>query len=83
MSYGIPCIGGNYGGTPEVIRDGIDGFLISKKDEKLLQNKIEILYQNFALYEKFSNSSINIVESNFSDEIFFSRWNNLFDSLKY
>ena len=28
MRHGKPCIGGNHGGTPEVVTDGTTGFLV-------------------------------------------------------
>ena len=32
MRYGKPCIGGNHGGTPEVITHGVDGYLVDYGD---------------------------------------------------
>jgi phosphatidyl-myo-inositol dimannoside synthase len=32
MRYGKPCIGGNHGGTPEVIDNGVSGFLVNYGD---------------------------------------------------
>ncbi len=36
MRYGKPCIGGNHGGTPEVVRHGVDGYLVEFGDEDSL-----------------------------------------------
>ncbi len=43
MSYGKPCIGGNHGGTPEVIDDGYGGFLVEHGDvDQLTARLIEL-----------------------------------------
>ena len=46
MSAGIPVIGTNSGGTPELIKDGYNGFLFSTDNYSELANKIELLYKN-------------------------------------
>ena len=44
MRYGKPCIGGNYGGTPEVITHGVDGYLVDYGDvHQLARYLIEFL----------------------------------------
>jgi glycosyltransferase involved in cell wall biosynthesis len=43
MRYGKPCIGGNHGGTPEVIDDQSDGFLVEHGDvDRLTQSLLEL-----------------------------------------
>lgn len=42
MRYGKPCIGGNHGGTPEVIAHGVDGYLVDHGNvERLADYLIE------------------------------------------
>ena len=43
MKMGRPVIGVNSGGTPELVRDGFNGFLYTPGDLKDLADKIEIL----------------------------------------
>lgn len=45
MKHGLPCIGGNHGGTPEVITDGVDGFLIQWGDVNSLVNRLAMLWR--------------------------------------
>lgn len=40
---GVPVIGANAGGVPEVITDGVDGYLIQFGDVAALANRIELL----------------------------------------
>jgi glycosyltransferase involved in cell wall biosynthesis len=49
MARGKPVIGGAQGGTPEIIDDGINGFLVPYGDVALLANRLECLLANDAL----------------------------------
>jgi len=43
MCFGLPAIGTTAGGAGEVIRDGVDGFLIEPGDSGLLASRLKIL----------------------------------------
>ena len=40
---GVPVIGARAGGVPEVITDGVDGYLVDFGDVAALANRIELL----------------------------------------
>ena len=63
MACGLPIVTTNVGGIPEVIEDGLNGFIINSKDETELREKLKILIKNKGLREKFGNKSIEIVHS--------------------
>jgi len=46
MSVEVPVIASSVGGIPEIIRDGIDGFLFSPEDSLDLAEKIKFLIDN-------------------------------------
>jgi phosphatidyl-myo-inositol dimannoside synthase len=46
MRHGKPCIGGNHGGTPEVIDHGINGFLVPHGDAKALVDAITTMLES-------------------------------------
>lgn len=46
MEFSIPCIGTNEGGIPDIIDDGITGYIVEKKNPSALAEKIEILIKN-------------------------------------
>ena len=46
MRHGKPCIGGNHGGTPEVIDHGVDGYLVNYGDVAQLTRYVVELSQN-------------------------------------
>lgn len=55
MLSGIPVIGSNTGGTPELINDGIDGFLYEKGNIEMLTNRLKYLIENKNIREKMGD----------------------------
>ena len=45
MEQGIACIGSNEGGIPDIIDEGITGYIVEKKNPETLAKKIEFLMQ--------------------------------------
>jgi glycosyltransferase involved in cell wall biosynthesis len=43
MGFGLPAIGTTAGAAGEVIRDGVDGFLIQPSDAHSLATKLQIM----------------------------------------
>ena len=66
MAFGKPVIGGNHGGTPDVIRDGVTGFLVEYGDIDSLTSRILSLLQNEELRQKMGRTGRQYVEENFS-----------------
>jgi phosphatidyl-myo-inositol dimannoside synthase len=54
MAAGLPCIGANHGGTPEVVTHGESGFLIEYGDVEQLVVYLLALLQSPALYIQMS-----------------------------
>jgi glycosyltransferase involved in cell wall biosynthesis len=46
MSHKLPCIGSNIDAMPEIIEDGVTGFLVNPGDAEDLANKIILLLKN-------------------------------------
>lgn len=46
MAAGTPVIGSRVGGIPELIEDGVSGFLVAPGDEEMLADKISWLFEN-------------------------------------
>nr|WP_246454866.1 glycosyltransferase family 4 protein [Thalassotalea piscium] len=68
LASGTPTIASKVGGNPELIRDNINGLLFDYSNIEKLAELIELMINNKALYEQFSNNSIALFESNFSIE---------------
>lgn len=52
MATGLPIIGTNHGGIPELVEDGISGFLVPEKNICLLAEKIRYLIKNNTLWKQ-------------------------------
>lgn len=66
MAYGIPNISTNIASIPEVIHDGLNGFLVSPGDINSLAHKLLVLINNNELKTKFSESSYKLILKQFS-----------------
>ncbi len=49
MAAGVPVIGGDTGGTRELIRDGVNGFLVEPRDDRALAARIVSLFEDEVL----------------------------------
>lgn len=57
MSVGTPVIASAVGGIPEIVRDGVDGFLVPPDDPEALAEKIGVLLSNPALREQMGRNA--------------------------
>ncbi len=77
MRNGVPCVGGNHGGVPEVISNGETGFLVNFGDVDSLANIIIHLMNDCELRRKISSNSMNLAETEFSYAVFSDNWKRL------
>jgi len=47
MAIGVPAIGTNTGGIPELIEDGVNGFIVDEKDASAIAERIKSLLGNW------------------------------------
>ena len=70
MLMGTPVVSTNVGIVPEVITDGINGFVAEVKDSKALAEKLNTLLSDKELQQKFTAiSKEKILENNAADAI--------------
>ena len=81
MAAGLPCIGANHGGTPEVIEHGETGFLIEYGDSDALAFYLQTLAESPRLLERMSAAAQNRNREVFSLELMSARWKRLIQSL--
>ena len=65
MACGKPVIGGAHGGAPEVIEDGVSGYLVQHGDAVQLATSIETLLANPAIGEEMGRRGKRRVENEF------------------
>jgi glycosyltransferase involved in cell wall biosynthesis len=75
LASGKPMIVTNSGGMPEVIQDGINGYVVPVRDYEAIATKIIILMDDKNLRERIGTTGRKIVELRFTKEIMTS--NNL------
>jgi N-acetyl-alpha-D-glucosaminyl L-malate synthase BshA len=81
MACGVPCIGTDVGGIPEVISDGENGFICQTGDtENVAEKALEIL-TNPALSEKFSKNAVYVANTKFAADQIVSQYEEIYYSL--
>lgn len=81
MACGVPCIGTNVGGIPEVIVDGETGYICELGDIKnIIKKAVEIL-SNEEMYRRYSINSMERAEKKFSAEQIVSEYENIYYQL--
>ncbi len=73
MMFGKPVIGGNHGGTPDVVVDGVTGFLVEHGDVEGLADKIVRLLQDEDLRKQMGEAGRRRVDEHFTFERFKER----------
>ncbi|AZB43313.1 N-acetyl-alpha-D-glucosaminyl L-malate synthase BshA [Bacillus sp. FJAT-42376] len=58
MACGVPCIGTNIGGIPEVISDGKNGFIVEVGDVEAAAENVLSLLENEELHSRFSEQAM-------------------------
>ena len=57
MAYGVPVISTRVGGIPELVRDGIDGFLIEPGDRAALEDRLRRLAEDARLRQTMGDAA--------------------------
>lgn len=57
LASGLPVIGTNTGGIPEMIQDGVNGFVVPERNSEIISEKIKIILGNSMIYKEFSENA--------------------------
>lgn len=74
MAFGKPIIGGNHGGTPDVVVDGITGFLVEYGDVETLADRIICLLRDDDLRRRMGEAGRQRVLENYTFDHFRKRF---------
>lgn len=81
MACGVPCIGTNTGGIPEVIYEGETGFICEVGDiESISHRAIQILSDD-TLHKKLSEQAIFVAKDEFHSEKIVSQYESIYYNL--
>jgi glycosyltransferase involved in cell wall biosynthesis len=83
ISFGVPVIGSNVGGIPDIIIDGKTGFLVSQKDAKSIAQAVEKIVDNPELAEELTKKALNHLAQNFSWEMITNKFTLIYKSLSF
>lgn len=81
MACGVPCIGTNVGGIPEVIVNGETGYICELGDIKTITEKAVEILSNEEIHQRFSANSMERAEKRFSAEQIVSEYENIYYQL--
>ncbi|MFA6525916.1 MAG: glycosyltransferase family 4 protein [Candidatus Buchananbacteria bacterium] len=68
MAAQLPVVATNAGGLPEIIDDGITGFIVPAQNPIALAKKISLLASNPQLRQQMGEAGYNRVKENFSED---------------
>ncbi|TKH07081.1 N-acetyl-alpha-D-glucosaminyl L-malate synthase BshA [Peribacillus simplex] len=68
MACGVPCIGTNIGGIPEVIVDGETGYICELGDVKMVAEKAIGLLSDPVLHKRFSEAALERANTEFHSD---------------
>jgi N-acetyl-alpha-D-glucosaminyl L-malate synthase BshA len=70
MACGVPCVGTNVGGLPEVINHGVNGFICEVGNIEDISKKALTILNDKKIHTEFSNHSIETAKTKFkADQI--------------
>jgi glycosyltransferase involved in cell wall biosynthesis len=81
MARGIPAIVPRVGGLPEVVTDGVDGYLVDSRTPERFAEKCIALQRNPALHDGLGRAARAKIVERFSDSHMVDAYANLYGSL--
>ncbi|MEK4548402.1 N-acetyl-alpha-D-glucosaminyl L-malate synthase BshA [Bacillus sp. FSL L8-0173] len=81
MACGVPCIGTNIGGIPEVIKDQVSGFLVEVGDIQAASEKALAVLEDKQLSKRLTDHALKMAETAFSSQRIVSQYERIYDEL--
>jgi len=81
MRAGLPIISSDVGGCKELVKDGMNGFLIGSKDQNTLTDKLLVLLKDANKRVMFGKKSREIYEEGFTFEKMFAKTHKLYKQI--
>ncbi|MEA0552163.1 N-acetyl-alpha-D-glucosaminyl L-malate synthase BshA [Lysinibacillus irui] len=81
MACGVPCIGSNVGGIPEVIDHGVDGYIVELGDTDAVAEYATQLLQDEEQLLRFREAAIRAVSEKFHSTKIVKQYENLYEKV--
>ena len=81
LSYGVPVIGTDTGGIPDIVIDGVTGLLVPQKDPHAIANAIEKIVSDAELSKKLTLNGKEHFNKNFSWKVITERFHKAYMEL--
>ena len=81
MQNGVPVIGSIMGAAPELIDEGVNGFIVDPKNPKSIAEKILLLANNTDLRSAMAKNAIEKATREFSPTIYAERIQQIYDGI--
>ncbi|MGR3174885.1 MAG: glycosyltransferase [Candidatus Scalindua sp.] len=81
MDCGKPIIATNVGGVPEIVKDGVNGILVSPKDPEALYSAMNELLDDRKRQEKMGRNGKRVCNESFSSKTMVGKIEDLYDFL--
>ncbi|MEH6991818.1 N-acetyl-alpha-D-glucosaminyl L-malate synthase BshA [Neobacillus drentensis] len=81
MACGVPCIGTNVGGLPEVIQNGKTGYICELGDIDDISKKAIMLLSDQQIHEQFASNGLTVVKTKFRAEQIVGKYEQLYYKL--
>ena len=78
MACGVPCIGTNVGGIPEVIVDGETGYICELGDVEMVSQKAIKLLSDPTLHQQFSKAAFERANSEFHSDTIMKEYEEIY-----
>ena len=78
FATGIPAIATNVGGNPEIVEDGVSGYLFPPRDVSALANRLQVLLGDDRLRKTVGTAARNHAVANFSLDGMLNRYIDLY-----
>ncbi|MBD1381679.1 N-acetyl-alpha-D-glucosaminyl L-malate synthase BshA [Metabacillus arenae] len=81
MACGVPCIGTNIGGIPEVIDDGTTGYLCELGDIETVASRAISVLQDEDLYQMLSKNALLSIKEKFHSDKIVSNYESIYEEV--
>ena len=81
LALGKPIVGSDMGGIPELINDNENGFIYHYNDINELRDKMEKLFSDKKLVDKFGKKSKELAKENYSMEKYYKEIMKIYDKI--